>query len=184
MLHSWLVKVFFKALTISEQTSFSPNTCLFIYTSTLFNLVPKVDIYLISEFKVRIRLDQIPVAKAVLINTKQELNVILQVPVDIKVGYLDPARQIEPAGNRDSPFLICCTDALSTHLILNTTLSLGSLLHQQWDLTYFSRQGWRALLCAEAQTLPHAGWWTWRWPALPRSWCWFLAVSQDLWLEY
>lgn len=102
--------------------------------------MPKVDIYLISEFKVRIRLDQIPVAKAVLVNTKQELNVILQVPVDIKVGYLDPARQLEPAGNRDSLFLICSTDTLS-YLECNTkpglllTSAAGSYLFLSAGLT-------------------------------------------------
>jgi len=54
---------------------------------------------LVSEFKVRIRLDQIPVAKAVLIDTEQELHVLLQLPVEVKVGDLHSACQIEPVGN-------------------------------------------------------------------------------------
>lgn len=32
-----------------------------------------------------------------LVDTKQELNVVLRIPVYIKVGYLDPASQLEPA---------------------------------------------------------------------------------------
>lgn len=50
-------------------------------------------------------------------------------------------------------------------------------------LTCSSQQGWRAPLCAGVRTPPRAGWWIWRWPELLRSWCWFLAVFQGLWLE-
>lgn len=58
------------------------------------------DIYLINQPEVRIGFDQIPVAETVFIDTKQELNVILQIPVYIKVGDLDPAGQRKPVDNR------------------------------------------------------------------------------------
>lgn len=53
----------------------------------------------------------------------------------------------------------------------------------RWNLTCSSLQGWRAPPCAGVQTPPRAGWWIWRWLELLRSWCWFLAVFQGLWLQ-
>lgn len=55
----------------------------------------KKDICLFCQFKVGIGLDQVPVSKAVLINAQQELQVVLLIPVHIKVGNLDPACQFE-----------------------------------------------------------------------------------------
>lgn len=48
-------------------------------------------ICLISQFEVRICLDQIPVSEAVLVNAEQEVDVVLQIPVHVEVRYLDPA---------------------------------------------------------------------------------------------
>lgn len=105
-----------------------------------------MDIYLVSQFKVRIRLDQIPVSEAVLINTKQEQNVVLLIPVHIEVGNLDSAGQLKPVANTDLSYLMCDT---KQRPVLP--------LFREWDLTCSSLQGWPAPLCAEARTLPHAG---------------------------
>lgn len=53
------------------------------------------DICLVSQFKVGISLNQVPVSKAVLIDAQQQLQVVLLIPVDVKVGDLGPARQLE-----------------------------------------------------------------------------------------
>lgn len=104
------------------------------------------DIYLVRQFKVRICLDQIPVSKAVLINAKQEQNVVLLIPVHVEVGNLDPAGQFKPAANTDLSYLMC--DKKQRAVLP---------LFREWDLTCSSPQGWPAPLCAEARTLPRAG---------------------------
>lgn len=71
--------------------------------------VKRRDIYLVCQFKVRICLDQIPVSEAVLINAKQEQNVVLLIPVHVEVGNLDPAGQLKPAANTDLSYIMCDT---------------------------------------------------------------------------
>lgn len=78
----------------------------FLLSSALKRYFSPRHAYLISEFEVRVGLDQIPVAKAVLVDAEQQLNVILQIPVDIKVSYFHPARQLEPARIKALPVLI------------------------------------------------------------------------------
>lgn len=94
--------------------------------------VKRRDIYLVSQFKVRIRLDQIPVSEAMLINAKQEQNVVLLIPVHVKVGNLDPAGQFKPAANTDLSYLMCNTKqravlplfhGVGSHLFLSAGLA-------------------------------------------------------------
>ena len=140
----------------------------------LFNLQLKLclclrqiyDNYFISQFQVGICLDQIPVAEAVLIGAEQELSVVLQIPVHIKVSHLHPACQLEPVGES-------VVRSNLQHTFPRNMLSIQSRRSPSYlkrYRTYFSQQDLRAPLCAAAQTLPRAGWWSWRWPALLRSW--------------
>lgn len=62
--------------------------------------------------EVRIRLYQIPVAKAVLVDAKQELSVILQIPLHIKVGDFHPTSKLEPKGRRLFYFKLSTKDQI------------------------------------------------------------------------
>lgn len=70
--------------------------CSDLHCNDVIQTRHKKAVCLVSQFKIRIRLDQVPVPEAVLINAQQELQVVLLVPVHIKVGDLDPACQLEP----------------------------------------------------------------------------------------